>query len=158
MNIVRDVGEDVCRGWVYLLCIWFEVEGDLLEWLFVELVLCFGVRCVMLCLFDRVDVLYVRVDLGVSYFLVDCRVVICVVRLVYFDIGCLVRVWGGDGVMVRVSMSGVCKVWFLLCAFVVFFVFCRLFDVFFFDVVRFLVSVVSELFRCLVFFVLRSGA
>lgn len=143
-NVARDVGEDARRGRVYLPRTWLEAEGDSPERLLAEPAARPGVRRATLRLLDRADVLYARADLGVPYLPADCRVAIRAARLVYADIGRIVRARGGDGVTARASTSGARKLWLLVRALAAPFAARRPIDAPSLDAVRFLVVSASD--------------
>ncbi len=100
-NIARDVGTDARMGRVYLPTDWLEETGTSAG----ELVACpaatRGVRSSVARLLDVADVHYARADEGIAHLPGDCRIAIRAARLVYAEIGTVVRARGFDSVTSR---------------------------------------------------------
>lgn len=113
-NIARDVGEDARRGRLYLPRRWLEEAGiDIEEWM----------ACpqasprlapVVLRLLTRADVYYRRADLGIAALPRRARVAIFAARLIYADIGQVIRRVEGDSVTRRAVTSRRRKAWLVL--------------------------------------------
>ncbi len=113
-NIARDVGEDARRGRVYLPARWLDAAGVDRETLRERPTFSPALGTVVGRLLDEADVLYRRSEPGVPALPGDCRVSIRAARLIYADIGRVVRSRGNDSVSSRASTSGLRKAW-LLC-------------------------------------------
>jgi phytoene synthase len=104
-NIARDVGEDARNGRVYLPRVWLEEAGvDLASWL-ARPVFTPAIGAVTERLLQEADALYARADLGVSMLPRDCRPAIGAARLLYADIGRVVRRRGCNAVDGRAVVS-----------------------------------------------------
>ncbi len=100
-NICRDVGEDARNGRVYLPLSWMREAG--LEpdaWLRAP-AHSPALAGVVERLLREADGLYARADLGVPMLPRDCRPAIRAARLVYADIGRVIRARGCDAVSAR---------------------------------------------------------
>ncbi len=110
-NIARDVGEDARRGRVYLPLAWLEEHhvspGALAE------SASDGARASVARLLDHADQLYARADLGVAMLPRDCRAAIRAARLVYSDLGRVIRRAEYDTVSSRLYVSTPRKLWLL---------------------------------------------
>lgn len=104
-NIARDVGEDARNGRVYLPGAWLREAGvDVAAWRanpsFTP-----AVGAVTERLLREADALYTRADAGVAMLPRDCRPAIRAARLLYADIGRVVRARGGNSVDRRAVVS-----------------------------------------------------
>lgn len=116
-NIARDVGEDARRGRVYLPLDWLAEGGVEVEAFLASPAPTEGVRHAVGKLLDHADALYARADEGVAWLPRDCRVAIRAARLVYADIGRVVRARELDSVTSRAVVSLPRKLWLLCGAF-----------------------------------------
>jgi phytoene synthase len=117
-NIARDVGEDAARGRIYLPLQWMRDAGlDPDRWL-ARPTPDEAMRSVVAQLLQTADDLYTRADAGVGALPVDCRVAIRAARLIYADIGRVVRRARFDSVTQRAVVSKTRKVWLILRALV----------------------------------------
>lgn len=114
-NIARDVGEDARSGRLYLPLAWLREEGvDADAWLsskaprFVP-----GVGVAVCRLLDHAAFLYRRAESGIGALPRDCRAAIDAARLVYADIGRVIRARGYDSVGGRAVTSPGRKAWLL---------------------------------------------
>jgi len=104
-NIARDVGEDARAGRVYLPLEWLrEVGIDPESWLAAprftpEL------GTVVLRLLVEADRLYALSDAGIAVLPPDCRAAIRAARLIYAEIGSVIRARGLDSVSSRAASS-----------------------------------------------------
>ncbi len=114
-NIARDVGEDARRGRIYLPTEWLDAEGVDVEAFLRAPEPSLGVRRVTGKLLDHAEGLYARSDDGVAHLPPDCRIAIRAARLVYAEIGRVVRARGLDAVTSRAVVSVPRKIW-LLCS------------------------------------------
>lgn len=104
-NICRDVGEDARNGRVYLPLAWLREAGvDVEAWLR-EPAFTPAVGAVIERVLREADGLYARADLGVPMLPRDCRPSIRAARLLYADIGRVVRARGCDSVGSRAVVS-----------------------------------------------------
>ena len=104
-NIARDVGEDARNGRVYLPGAWLREAGvDVDAWR-ARPVFTPAIGAVTERLLAEADALYARADLGVPMLPRDCRPAIRAARLLYADIGRVVRARGGDAVDSRAVVS-----------------------------------------------------
>ncbi len=112
-NIARDVGEDARAGRLYLpLDALQRADIDPDQWLAAPQ--CTeGLRLVVAGLLARADELYARVQSGVAELAPACRPGINAARLIYADIGRVVRRAGNDSVSRRAVVSRSRKAWLL---------------------------------------------
>ena len=97
-NIARDVGEDAARGRIYLPLTWLREEGiDPSEFLAHRRPSTEIARVVMRLL-HAADQLYLRAETGIASLPRDCRPAIMAARLIYADIGSVIRARGGNAV------------------------------------------------------------
>jgi phytoene synthase len=114
-NIARDVGEDARRGRLYLPTEWLVAQGVSPEAFLADPTPLEGVRHVTGKLLRHADGLYARSDDGVGYLPPDCRMAIRAARLVYAEIGNVIRARDLDAVSSRAVVSLPRKLW-LMCA------------------------------------------
>lgn len=112
-NIARDVGEDARMGRVYLPLAWLREEGVDPARLLAEPRFDPGVGRVVERLLAAADALYERADRGIPRLPADGRAAIRAARLVYADIGRVVRRRGCDSVTGRARTSAARKAWLL---------------------------------------------
>ncbi|MEZ4392244.1 MAG: phytoene/squalene synthase family protein [Polyangiales bacterium] len=112
-NICRDVGEDARNGRVYLPHAWLREVGVEPEALVARPVHSEALGAVVARALAEADALYRRADLGVAMLPRDCRVAIRAARLLYSEIGAVVRRRGDDGVTSRAVVSIGRKLWLL---------------------------------------------
>lgn len=110
-NIARDVGEDASMGRVYLPLSWLREEG--VEEQVAKGVFTPGVGRVVERLLAEADRLYARADLGIPRLPPDGRRAIRAARLLYSDIGRVIRQAGCDSVSRRAHTGGLRKAWLL---------------------------------------------
>lgn len=104
-NIARDVGEDARNGRVYLPGAWLREAGvDVATWR-AKPTFTPAIGAVTERLLKEADGLYARADLGVPMLPRDCRPAIRAARLLYADIGRVVRARGGNSVDSRAVVS-----------------------------------------------------
>jgi phytoene synthase len=104
-NIARDVGEDAANGRLYLPADWLRREGvDPAAFLRDPRPLP-GVRRVVLQLLEVADGLYTMADAGLARLPASVRPSMIAARLVYADIGRVIRRAGGDSVTSRAVVS-----------------------------------------------------
>jgi phytoene synthase len=108
-NICRDVGEDARSGRLFLPLDWLEAEGITPEDLFRDARYRPGVGVVVCRLLDEAERLYRRGDEGIGDLPEDCRTAIRAARLIYADIGRIIRQRGYDSVASRAYTSTVRK-------------------------------------------------
>ncbi len=116
-NIARDVGEDARRGRIYLPTAWLEASGVDPAAFLARPEATDGVRHVIGKLLDHAQGLYARSDDGIAHLPRDCRVAIRAARLVYAEIGEVLRARDFDGVTSRAVVSLPRKLWLLCTAF-----------------------------------------
>jgi phytoene synthase len=104
-NIARDVGEDARNGRVYLPGAWLREAGVDVEAWRAKPTFTPAIGAVTERLLKEADKLYVRADLGVPMLPRDCRPAIRAARLLYADIGRVVRARGGNSVDSRAVVS-----------------------------------------------------
>jgi 15-cis-phytoene synthase len=112
-NIARDVGEDVRRGRIYLPLRWLREAGiDPQEFLrrpqYSE-----SLAGVIARLLQVADQLYVRAETGIASLPRDCRPAIMSARLIYADIGRVIRGIDCD-VVHRRAVVGTSRKWWLM--------------------------------------------
>lgn len=113
-NIARDVGEDAGRRRLYLPAAWAKSHGLDVERFLAEPRPEGAIRDMTLHLLDEADAFYRRADEGIVYLPSDCRRAIRAARLVYSDIGTVVRKRGGDSVTTRAVVPVWRKLWLVL--------------------------------------------
>lgn len=116
-NIARDVGEDARRGRLYLPTEWLDDEGVDVESFLRAPAPAVGIRRVTGKLLDHAEGLYARADDGIAHLPADCRVAIRAARLVYSEIGRVVRARDLDAVTSRAVVPLPKKLWLLCSAF-----------------------------------------
>lgn len=104
-NIARDVGEDARNGRVYLPDAWLREAGVDVEAWRAKPTFTPAIGAVTERLLSEADKLYARADLGVPMLPRDCRPAIRAARLLYADIGRVVRARGGNSVDSRAVVS-----------------------------------------------------
>ena len=104
-NIARDVGTDARLGRVYLPLDWLREYGQSPEELLTAPRATPAVRRAVSRLLNVADVHYERADEGISHLPVDCRVAIRAARLIYAEIGAVVRERECDSVSSRAVVS-----------------------------------------------------
>lgn len=110
-NIARDVGEDARKGRLYLPLEWFAEAGLEPERFLAAPSACPRVRGIIQRLLDAADGLYARIDRGVARLAPACRPGIHAARLIYADIGRVVRDNGHDSISRRAVVPGHRKAW-----------------------------------------------
>jgi phytoene synthase len=113
-NVARDVGEDALRGRLYLPHEWLRQASVDPEAFLASPVPDEAIRSVTLRLLGEADAVYARADEGISALPPDCRKAIRAARLVYSDIGNVVRKRGGDSVTRRAVVPLWRKLWLVL--------------------------------------------
>lgn len=117
-NVARDVGEDAARGRLYLPREWAKARDLDVDRFLAEPRAGDAIRQMTLDLLDEADVFYRRADEGVAALPRDCRRAIRAARLVYSDIGNVVRKREGDSVTGRAVVPTWRKLWLVLKAMV----------------------------------------
>jgi phytoene synthase len=112
-NIARDVGEVARKGRLYLPLEWFAEAGLDPESFLAAPAACPRVRGLIQRLLDAADALYARIDRGVAELAPACRPGIHAARLIYADIGRVVRDHGHDSVSRRAVVPGHRKAWLI---------------------------------------------
>ena len=113
-NIARDVGEDARAGRLYLPKSWLREEGlEPEQWLAAP-VFNAAIASVVKRLLDRADAYYLRADLGISQLPRDSRLAIRAARLIYADIGRVIRRNNYNSVDQRAYTSKARKLWLML--------------------------------------------
>jgi len=112
-NIARDVGEDARMGRIYIPRQWMRAEGvDPETWLAdprpSEKIASLTAR-----LLQTADGFYEKADYGVPMLPRDCRIAIRAARLIYCDIGRVVRAHAYDSVSSRAVVSKGRKIWLI---------------------------------------------
>lgn len=100
-NIARDVGADARIGRVYLPSRWLEEEGGSAEALLANPAATPAVRRTVERLLEVADSHYRRADEGIGHLPADCRIAIRAARLVYAEIGEVIRAHSFDTVSDR---------------------------------------------------------
>jgi phytoene synthase len=104
-NICRDVGEDARNGRVYLPLAWLREAGvDVEAWL-ANPTMSRDLGAVVERVLAIADELYARADLGIRRLPHDCRAAIRAARLIYADIGRIIRQNGHDAISQRAVTS-----------------------------------------------------
>lgn len=112
-NIARDVGEDARKGRLYLPLAWFDDVGLDPDAFLRAPAACARARALVERLLDAADTLYARIDRGVAKLAPSCRPGIHAARLIYADIGRVVRGHGHDSITRRAVVPGHRKAWLL---------------------------------------------
>lgn len=113
-NVARDVGEDAAMGRIYLPTSWARESGVDPDAFVASPSPEEGVRAMTLRLLDEADAIYARADEGIEHLPRDCQRAIRAARLVYSDIGNVVRKRGGDSVTRRAVVPLWRKLWLVL--------------------------------------------
>ena len=100
-NIARDVGADARIGRVYLPSRWLEEEGGSAEALLAKPAATPAVRRTVERLLEAADAHYRQADEGIAHLPADCRIAIRAARLVYAEIGEVIRARSFDTVSDR---------------------------------------------------------
>ena len=109
-NIARDVGEDARRGRIYLPLEWLAEEGLDPAALRADPRPSPALARVVERLLVEADHLYARADAGIAMLPWEVRVSIRAARLIYAEIGAVIRRRGCDSVTERAVTSGARKV------------------------------------------------
>jgi phytoene synthase len=112
-NIARDVGEDAGRGRLYLPRAWMAEEGLAADDFVAQPNFTDNVGRVIERLLDEADRLYFKADAGVPFLPKDCRPSIRAARLIYSDIGRVIRGHQFDSLSRRAYVSKPRKLWLL---------------------------------------------
>lgn len=112
-NIARDVGEDARRGRIYLPLQWLRAAGITPEHFLKNPKFSPALGKVTDRLLKAADQLYVRAETGIASLPRDCRAAIMAARLIYSDIGRMVRKNKLDSVSHR-GVTGRPRKWWLL--------------------------------------------
>ncbi len=113
-NVARDVGEDAAMGRIYLPTSWARVYGLDPDAFIAAPKPEEAVRAMTLRLLDEADAVYARADEGIAALPRDCQRAIRAARLVYSDIGNVVRKRAGDSVTRRAVVPVWRKLWLVL--------------------------------------------
>lgn len=116
-NIARDVGEDARAGRLYLPLDWLREAGIDAEAFLAAPRFSPALAAIVRRLLDEADQLYARVDAGIARLPSSCRPGINAARLLYAEIGQVLRRRGCDSISGRAVVSGVAKLALLLRAF-----------------------------------------
>ena len=108
-NIARDVGEDARPGRLYLPLEWLAGEGIDPQRFLQSPRFADGIGVCTCRLLDEADRLYARADTGVGALPPDCRTAIRAARLIYSDIGRVIRARSHDSIGARALTSTVRK-------------------------------------------------
>ena len=100
-NIARDVGTDARMGRVYLPTDWLDENGTSPDDLLARPDATVAVRRSVARILDVADGHYARADEGIAHLPGDCRIAIRAARLVYAEIGTVVRARDFDSVSSR---------------------------------------------------------
>lgn len=113
-NISRDVGEDLRAGRLYLPATWLrEAQLDATE-LQTQPRHSPALARIVERLLSAADRYYARADIGIAALPRDCRVAIRAARLIYADIGRVIRQRGFDAVTQRAHTGSLRKLWLAL--------------------------------------------
>ena len=112
-NIARDVGTDARAGRVYLPLDWLDEVGIDADAFLRAPRMTDPLRGVVARLLRAADDHYARADRGIAHLPRDCRVAIRAARLLYSDIGRVIRKRDYDSVTTRAVVSGGRKAWLL---------------------------------------------
>ncbi len=104
-NIARDVGTDARMGRVYLPTRWLEENGTTADELIARPSATTAVRRSVARLLGAADGHYARADQGIAHLPGDCRVAIRAARLIYAEIGEVVRARELDSIASRAVVS-----------------------------------------------------
>lgn len=116
-NIARDVGEDARAGRLYLPLDWLREAGIEADAFLAAPAFTPALAGVVQRLLDEADALYARVDAGIARLPSSCRPGINAARLLYAEIGQVVRRRGFDSIALRAVVPGIAKLRLLLSAF-----------------------------------------
>lgn len=105
-NICRDIGEDARNQRVYLPLGWLREGGVDVDSLVARPAHSEALGAVVARALDEADGIYRRADPGVAMLPRDCRVAIRAARLLYSEIGAVVRARNNDGVSARAVVPG----------------------------------------------------
>jgi 15-cis-phytoene synthase len=112
-NIARDVGEDARRGRIYLPLQWLRQAGIDPQQFLESPRYTPALGKVINRLLKAADQLYVRAETGIASLPRDCRASIMAARLIYSDIGRMVRKNNCDSVTHR-GVTGRARKWWLI--------------------------------------------
>lgn len=112
-NIARDVGEDARRGRIYLPLQWLREQGIYPDEFLKSPRYTPALGKVIDRLLKAADQLYVRAETGIASLPRDCRASIMAARLIYADIGRMVRKNNCDSVAHR-GVTGRTRKWWLI--------------------------------------------
>jgi phytoene synthase len=112
-NIARDVGEDARRGRIYLPLDWCHEEGLEVDAFLANPNHSPALGRVVARLLKVADQLYQRAETGIAALPRDCRASIMAARLIYADIGRVIRRQGFDSVSQRAVVSAPRKIFLL---------------------------------------------
>jgi 15-cis-phytoene synthase len=110
-NIARDVGEDARNGRLYLPRAWFEAAGLCPQTWLANPHFTTEIGDMVQRLLARADVLYKRADQAIARLPATVRPAIYAARLLYAEIGAVVRLQGYDSISVRARTSATRKAW-----------------------------------------------
>ncbi len=110
-NIARDVGEDARRGRIYLPLQWLRQAGIAPEEFLKSPRYTPALGNVVNRLLKAADQLYVRAETGIASLPRDCRASIMAARLIYADIGRMIRKNNCDSIKRRGVTSKARKWW-----------------------------------------------
>ncbi len=113
-NIARDVGEDARNGRIYLPLAWLRSAGVDVEEFLRRPMPTYEVRSATRRLLERANAFYLAADVGVPHLPRDCRVAIRAARLIYSQIGRVVRDANYDSITTRAQTTQLEKVSLLL--------------------------------------------
>jgi 15-cis-phytoene synthase len=112
-NIARDVGEDARRKRIYLPLQWLRAAGISPEEFLKSPRYTPALGSVVNRLLKAADQLYVRAETGIASLPRDCRASIMAARLIYADIGRMVRKNNCDSIAYR-GVTGRGRKWWLI--------------------------------------------
>ncbi|MBU3725885.1 MAG: phytoene/squalene synthase family protein [Burkholderiaceae bacterium] len=112
-NIARDVGEDARRGRIYLPIQWLREEAIDPEAFLANPQFTPALGRVVHRLLSTADQLYVRAETGIACLPRDCRPAIMAARLIYADIGRVIRQRRCDSVSYRAVVYRPRKWWLM---------------------------------------------
>lgn len=113
-NIARDVGEDARNGRLYLPCAWLREAGIDPDAFLHRPAFTPPLAVLVERLLAHADDLYERAAPGIPLLPADCRPAIRAARLIYADIGRVIRAAGNDSVTRRAFTTRRRKLWLLL--------------------------------------------
>jgi phytoene synthase len=108
-NIARDVGEDARHGRIYLPLGWLRAEGIDPDAFLATPRYADGIGVAVCRLLDHAAGLYRRAEGGIPALPADCRTAIAAARLIYADIGRVIRARGYDSVSGRAHTTAARK-------------------------------------------------